>query len=773
MAFGRYKLIEIFTASPYHRKADLNKELTEDIFHNELFVEYDLYNILRDQIDNDIDTVPTTRTFVRYFKGYSGTGKTTFLHWFCKTNRNKIKSAIIDFAGMSDVHPDKSSGRQDYEYQLIDRLLKILYKITKKSVFSMSELLDHIYNNQSEYNCFYNYNESFFDILEETYANKMNSSENHVNSFLRKLNYSELFLILLLYYNKNESVFLECCWDQKWSPVEKDELLLIIDNIDSIKLEAISRGIPTDFAAIYENYVEIIRESRFFSTTKTINFIFSVRDTTYSVFPIQEADLSNEDCYEFSPNTIKMDQYTKRLKFARKYNVTIQANTEKLLQYIFNEDKKEDTLDLRRLFLPLFNYNHRKVMNFIDKLVTNNNIFFEFIDDLKDEDINIGVRGIFIFLFVRYLQQKDYFVDRIFFEETVFIGNNGRLNPARILLTILHNLGRFSLGQMAQTETVTNVGLFTLYSEYEKIFQRPDKEALFINTLSRLLLYYKNNWCHLLAITGTQIIDEESFDKELTQLKIYPEKDQYEKQQIATKLNQIRLNVTSSTFIYLKDIARHYEFFSYGVNLKPLFSCLHVTITNGKMDFDCIKNIEKTYEKTKSTIDSLKTVLNTPIHKYFEEGYSCFQVYNKDDTKPYEGFESDETFTGNKSHRLYVNRIIDFHTEYLDRFREYITTNQKVIQGFLKDLGDRYSREEIIFEINSKIINIIKLYIEDYVITTLNKNQVEIWIKYIQKKNIDEIEKLLSEGKNISERFIRINKGRNDKNAEKQHFESL
>lgn len=740
---SNYKLLDVLMASPYHPKTNMDGWLTKDRFQ-ELLVIHKSYNELKNDIEKQLLVKSVTLPFIRFLRGYSGVGKTTFIHWFCEICKDKLKYAYLDFSNTDDFVHEKKGDRKDYEYQLENKLLPLISLLSYQNQNSFYDLLKHLYDIGGK--LFPYFASDFFKTLKTVIVNGCIDIDELID-FLNSRRYSELFLLLLLFYNKFEKEFFSCLdgnVDVKLSEMSNDNLLLIIDNLDSIKMETHSKIIPKYFISIYQKYLDIIGvASEYFDKSKRIDFCYCVRDTIHSVINPQEADYANLSTIYFTPNINETKQYLKRLEFAKNYKINVDEKTELLLKHIF-----QDNATIKS-YLPLFNYNNRKIATNIHNIALENNIFLKTIQSListKSKPSTVGVRGIYYFLFLRFMKEKDFFNDALFFDEGYLVEDAAgekkpvHINPIRIILTILLNLGKYHLNIDSKLDYMVKVGLFDVYLEYKKVFGNlKNKEQRFCDIIARLFLFYENNWCHLITLTNKEILELNSFDEEIELIKKY---ENNEDEEIRKKINNIKINLNASGYIYLKDIVRHYEFFSIRTNAKPLFASLGIIKNSeGKFTYEFINNIKKTFDIAESCICSLTDFLKIDKFISFEESNCCYRLYSKEDSIE-DDFDSRASFyeTNNKNGSLFVNRIIDYHTEYIDNLRIYLSNNSSLMQEYSKKIGK--TEKEIIFEINNNLLEIIEKYVSLYY---LSSNQYTRKIKEIQSNNIKEIKEFIAQ----------------------------
>jgi hypothetical protein len=217
------------------------------------------------------------------------------------------------------------------------------------------------------------------------------------------------------------------------------------------------------------------------------------------------------------------------------------------------------------------------------------------------------------------------------------------------------------------------------------------------------------------------------------------EYEQTKNEEIKKELNTIKINLNASGYIYLKDIARHYEYFSIRKNSKPLFSSLGIIEKGEYCTYEFMDNIETAFSYAEFCIKSLIDFLSIERNRNFEESNCCYRLYNKQDSIE-DDYDSNASFydTNKKNGRLFVNRIIDHHTEYIDNLRIYLINNSAKLEEYSRKMQKPVN--EIIIEINSKILDVIEKYVSYYFLSP--SNQYESRVQEIQKTNIGKIQSL-------------------------------
>ncbi|GHT01783.1 hypothetical protein FACS1894108_15770 [Planctomycetales bacterium] len=252
-----YTLEDIMKASPFRENLRSAPLFDIDTFFQDFFVHDSNYDKIALDISKEIDDKPTYYDpFILLFNGYAGTGKTTFMHWFCSKYRyDKIKNstyykhAFLDFEKVGG--PDCDYG---FKEQIKSELKNVFAKICVKCEKSVEDLLNHLLDNPDEYASL----ESFFKVAKDFSSNK------HKTRFVElfdAMEYLDLFLLLLLYYNKNEEYFIEALNGSITPETNTKRLLLVVDNLDSITVSIDARYTPNKFLSAYRKYLRIINNT--------------------------------------------------------------------------------------------------------------------------------------------------------------------------------------------------------------------------------------------------------------------------------------------------------------------------------------------------------------------------------------------------------------------------------------------------------------------------------------------------------------------------------
>ena len=704
------KLSDYLLANPFNRETNFDKKLDESTFFDKdkgYFVECPSYAITSNQLDSVFESASYQRMLSIFLYGYTGSGKTTYLRWYLRKLKAEYNIVFFDFSN-STKSPDEKETKDTikiFDKYFQDKML-YLFHLDGKDI---SNMLAAIYAKILSIGDVFS--QHFFESLHKLLEKGTNIDKYEYKKFINLLGYKDLMLLLLISYYEYPNLFSSAF---KINIDKTKPLLLILDNIDHIDIESHNSRFPANIEHTFSNLKDYYEHSPKSELVK-IHFIFSLRDANCTLISRQLGDVYHRNKVFFHPlvNNISTILH-RRLLIAKQNGISFTKEQEFLIDFILSDDYTN------KVFLPLFNYNYRKFALLLSEFLqdSNNEIILEIKQLLSTNDTKNGARGIIFYLIINFLFTSDFLEERLFLDpgEKISGYNGGNVNPARILLTNLHNLSKFSFNKFSNTPHVNPVGIYTLYKTFSEIFKNHDD--LFFSIISDLFLFHKGNWCHLLTFVDKQVFSENSFEKEKELLQLAKKNDI----NAINKLENVKLHINPSGFIYLRDIMKSYEFFSIrSGNLKPLFSSLDYELVDDKIEFDFLKNIDATFELTEKCLGGLIKFLEADIVKNFENSNHCFRTYHLDD-------DSMEDFFENQVGRLYLIRIIDTHIQYIDTLKRY-----------LMDYSPTYSR---LFENKDNLINFRNLKVKINKELTL---RIEKYLNILQKnKGILKVNNLIT-----------------------------
>jgi len=667
--FAEWNFTDFLGATPYgkkRRKSEKGQKISEEEFYKEgFFIEpvswekkcKEIVSFFKDAGTENINTI--------LLYGYQGTGKTTFLHW-ALGKRNYFDNygkIILDMEKVLVGLPNNSTNPSIIFDVFFRQELNIFYSEKPVVVVDILKLLLSHLNllHSSTFTTQYDKDKTFWDKL--TTLNKELITPNSetpcvedkllIANFFRKLCYTDTFLLFLLLYFKLDDINYKEKYGFQKPPKNIRKLLIVFDNIDGVRMEQTNAAFPATIAYLYEQFCLII-DAFGWEEIPIMNFIFSVRDYNYSLLELQSMDQRQTKEIDFEPPENLAAIMEKRAEIASKYN-SQHSSAYNFLKVFFHD------LKFHEIFLPLFNFNMRKLAtNFSSILeilsIDNVNKFLEWKKILKDCSIsNIewsytnGLRGIFYAVIIKALLEYDNLRPALLYEagEKIELSDEKgekcttTINPARILLTIIHSLTKYN--DLESNTKSQPVGLGDVYKDFKRIFIGETFIDVFFDKLTALFRLYEKNWCHLISFRNKQIFDTTVFDEEKRSLKMDAENDDL------SFLNEIEVKINRSAHIYLTRVVTHYEFYSMRAgNAESLFLSVEKK--------DLLKNIDRVWKIVGPCLSSLIKYLEKTTVEHFEDTNLCLKVDNR------EGSEK----------TAMAFRIIHMQLRYIDDFRKFV-----------------------------------------------------------------------------------------------------
>jgi hypothetical protein len=695
---NNWNLASFLTATPYVGKFEQGTRISEQDFISLGFrLESDYYQELKNNLDNYFREIGQSIIPTVFLYGYQGSGKTTFLHWYLKTgyslanynkiiiNMDDIPYKTMDSFKLFDLYfRQKVSELCDDNQKDMITLLKLLM-LHKLKIRQITFLEKYKGNSQAEQT------ESFWSKV-ESYLPQIERADNYSNaigSLIEELNYKDLFLLfLLMYHYLPKELFTEEDFGFKQNSNNK-KLIIAFDNIDNVRLEVTNAAFPSVIADINGQYNVISNVLGWSEDEKiSLNFIFSLRDYNETLIDYQKTDTFKPKTFKFEdPENITMIMQ-KRIDLAIKHN----ASHSRAIDFykVFFTDAR-----FQSIFLPLFNYNIRKLSVAFVSMVPSldkkeikafleiRNYYIK--DNQKNHSIQHGLRGIFYAMLITQILEDDFMKSTLLREAGEFInngGNGGFMNPARIILTIIHSMMGYNGSEGTIISTPQKMG--NVYQEYSKIFKENPKDIdIFFDKLADMFLFYEKAWCHLVSFRNIQVYNKIVFNHHKQKLKDAIKSDTL--LAAIEELNSIEVRINKSAHIYLTKIASHYEFYSMRTeNKNPLFlTFTTVNITDNTCQA-CLDNMNAVWIITNGCLNSLIAWLRGVGIDYEENTHFALSDGNRE----------------SKSRTSMAFRIIHAHLRYIDNFRNYIFSIYTSTKSFdFKNL-------------NREIIKIQKRYVE-------------------------------------------------------------
>lgn len=595
--------------------------------------------------------------------GYSGNGKTTFLHWF----KEKIEQENCYFEIINLI--DKGYGVEAKEPLMRVCLTdKIVNEITDKEVINL--ICDHAdyfskLFSRDQMNCFRR-------IRSEATFNKEEAN------YIFEENQFEFSHILLLFLFQRIIKFVT-----NTELKNKETYTFCFDNLDELELEYLTPDMWRTVLGVIQVMPDAIGELGLdFEFARRIKIVLVFREANIAVSSSQLSDnlmpLIESRRFIFMPY-IGKDIVNKRMEIYKQGDCSdYDQYVIKVLETII----KEKVTDY--IILPLFNYDYRLFMEATIDIISNKLIDLSSVEYEKiPHEYKYGKRGIIINAYIKYLAKKNY-LSRLAPVRHPLQKNKCYCNPTRLLLTVFSNLSYESQVNWENEKEMHEAkpNEFSMLSAYEAC-QPIFKIDEFFDKIANLIDINKSSWAHLITIYGIKPITESGHDRfdfseiaKLLQKYLAAEDKEHSD---FKELRDISFSLNASAYIYLRHLLTHFEYISaYKVrknnllwsDMRPLFQLIDLdTQENAELKWSFQRKIEEVFRHV--------DVYCSNIELYFQNVFQNTGMFSN----KYEFCKSRYVFKGENKVRtdgqsqghLYMSRLITSHIEYIENFRHYIT----------------------------------------------------------------------------------------------------
>lgn len=621
--------------------------------------------------------------------GYSGSGKTTFIHW-CKEELEK----------------------ENYWFDIINLISTPTYLRDENSIITRSTIKSNIelLNNNNILLKIIDSRDSFVDYFSKEDIKKIeaivdipNRSNWELNEYLRSLSIEQnLFLYVFSHLyniiNENNS--------------EKKSYIFCLDNLDELNYKYLTSELWKEINTLSSTLTQIGEDLELdFDFQKQLTFILVFREANLGCICAQRNDLIRKFIGHsrlIYPENGK-DIISKRLKV---YKEAKQDANEilSLAELIIDSDS---TFSESRL-CPLFNYDIRKLSEaLINMKAPENKQLLDFPIDAYNK-IESGYkyikRGILFNCIIKYLSIESFF-DKLSPREKRD-KDISYANTKRMMLIVFSNLS-YPTGFKSDNNELNQQKPepFSIVKGFEPLMNIIEPEE-YCKSLNELLDLNTSSKTHLITIYGKTFAPSGNkyyfdFKKEVEILKKFKKNKgslqqlSEEEQNIITSVN-ISLNATA--FIYLKYILSHFEYMSTcktgnRKNTKALTLLNYINSSTKNWMF--IEQIEKVYKAAEGQCNNIINFYNERIKPLYP---------NIDQFK-----KSELTFKGggwDGFYALHIFRTISCHITYIDTFRVYLYNHfDEYIEPIIESCS--YSIELNTKEdINNALMGQIKKYID-------------------------------------------------------------
>lgn len=706
---------DILLHSPYEKLLEYG--LSELEFRQFLLVRNTEYKKIADNILKGFEINDNNKTFY-FLKGFSGCGKTTFVRWFIKeiidngdmipNNSNIYREHInLSFTGNSD--------KRYFENEII-AIIGRKFKNYKPTFIFIEDNFDNISSILQGIKPKYKYLTDLTTAQEGSIL-----FDDAFENLLNDLPVRTLITICLL-----QKLIIS-------KEKEKDLCFFCIDNLDSLEYSYLIEDFWQDFFYAYNKLVEIRLSMNWdFDIKKKLKILFVLREHNYNLIKANFNKHASDILRPLTSDPFSIVQpdlreiLEKRANFAISKGIDVNSNILKLVRIILEEDERYRD----KFYLPLFNYDLRKVNQKIIEIATNESLMhFTFDFDrynylYNNKQFRNGARGIIIHGFLKTLfgvgMEEKYPIDPIFSDYDLMEDSENVpfCSYCRLLITLIYNL------TLPDTKKI-NKNLDDLHQITKEYFtldklianlriypKQKDSIIPYKNVFHWLNNFYNLNpesITHLINISDKTINRNRqfSFDNELNEARTL-EFDELE----TSSLHKVQVRINPSGVVYLRYLIPHFEFLAayrywqgekfIKDKFKPLYLSTDFSAQEMKYEFETLlEDVYQVVERKKRRNDKfleekiLKNSVLNSMNKYLSSKYI---VHFKDTS----------------SSQLYSSRIISTHLRYIEFFRKLLLEDDNFKKQVNENRKIYTSNSKSLSEINNFIINIQKKYVDLY-----------------------------------------------------------
>jgi hypothetical protein len=564
---------EILLANPYDKFTKF--EITHEEFISKIHYVNDEYIGLGNEFIDQFSIKDGNKNFF-FLTGFPGVGKTTFINWFI----DQLKKNTNEF-----FTTDTSN--------ILTENINLSFETTSDPKYFESTIASIIRWH------FNDYKESFKFILENR-----NKFEKEFSEFIPKKN----ILIKLISIDKEKiddedalienwaafiqglssnSLILLCLLQKMLKIVEKPDrfCFFCIDNLDALSTDYLTNGFWFDYFKAFGDILHISGKMKWGELRYRIKIIFVLRQYNYNL--IRENINSHarnvvepfvyKNKYFVQKNIKKILE--KRKQYALSKKIDIHETTASLVDVILSED----SIYRDKLYLPLFNYDIRKInqkiveistsdfildFNF-DKLLYNKLYYYSRLDKYPYRN---GARGIIIHSFIKtlFISEEKYPIDPIFDDEGLE-ENQPFCSYCRMLMTVIFNLSYGNVKRLdkdlSKIDTI-KPDTFTLdrLILHLRIFNNIDSIIPYDNMFEWLKKFYSlksKTFTHLIEVSNTNDNNDNKNSNNLAlnfENEINIAKSLDSARLAGSILHDTKISINPSGVIYLRYLVTHFEF---------------------------------------------------------------------------------------------------------------------------------------------------------------------------------------------------------------------
>ncbi|HEX4953061.1 MAG TPA: hypothetical protein VF017_06675 [Thermoanaerobaculia bacterium] len=728
--------LDVLLASPFDPNKNLSSTLDEGAFFSELFVETAQLRDLADRIKKLLST-PLQTIRVLFLEGFSGIGKSTFLHYL--ERRHLTGSCVfLDFGRLPLPDERPPSGPRDWRLaEAVDGLKalsghdSLAPEIAKRLEVVRSQL-DHALEIDDPVAAAVkrflvsHQRDELEDVLYELHTNldastpyfsktlvaelaRLTTAElrGASNALLLSATFSDIFLLLFLCQKRIAKRYGRVC--------------VILDNLDAIHVDYLSDYFRHRFAWVLTNATMLFQDSKAvpeeIDFVRDYVFIFCLRDANNAVL---NAHIADSIGHSFHAENLRLffdvELYPQIVSARTKYfkgRLTASsgqqasegfADAVKFAGELFEYSCHDDYL--RRIALPLFNGDYRKVVQALFTAASSEGGgppigLRRLVGESENDLARRGLRGTLLYYMTTFLFAGNFLRDYPFFTKHPRADpKEGYCLHARMVLTALLNLSNLKTGRAITQigDPLAPIPLSDILAATVPTY--PVGEV--VGTIVDAFLAYRKNWVNLVTIRGRPVMGRDAFGEEVASLETQAERDALGerssmKASFEALLQDVQVTLNPAAFVFLRFLLTHFEFYSaLCQHDKPLFS-LRLEAGgsgNGKSyRYAWARNIVEVQRIVRSHLGLMGTFYRRKFEG--ERGWTSKQY-----RRSVFSFKHSSEGAPSPEGIFHSTRIIASHIDYVDTYRLYL------LQGLKEE-----ERSSMGVDINRMLLGFIGEYI--------------------------------------------------------------
>jgi hypothetical protein len=734
-------LKKVLKYSPYNKfeNESIHKIIGENTFEEELFCEIEEFRKAEKKLVHFVEEGNWQKSWV-VLHGFSGNGKTTFIHWFKKAH-SEFSIHYLD-CSLSTVPAEPKDDLEDRSFLPIKSALIKQLESNEKGSKLMTYLTTH------ERKLTESFTNDFFKIL-RSYVYPVGDFQHDVNliNILKEVDFSDV--CQLYYLNILLSI------EEGKTP---NRIIVTFDNLDRLNLEKVAASFVRRFKNIQQRITDILKKCPIPETEldlELVTTVFVLRDANYAIMNPQFSKIIEIGDIDFTLLDSCDEIIQKRLDFADKKSAITDKETRKLFELI-SKDRY-----FKKFFQPLVNFDYRRLVSYTFDIIEadlNNkvNLGLDLFSKLYQSNHRSGARGILYHGFCWYLWKRDFLKDFGDIANMNPAETEGFCNPDRVILTILMNMNNFQMNVLSDNSRIKYAYNYTpvsVKSLLDKItgYYKENSAIYDVDTVLDIFEKYffmgqDEDLCNIITLQFevSEMIqgrgDYISSDLR-TMLREFGEKYKDIKAKRTpyshnneNMLENLKVSLNPAGFIYLNNILVHYEFYSNWMRFqrkvtedkpKPLFNDTDFNFVEGKYNWQTnilnvlslieghVKHMNNFFEiKYKPFLMNLKDQ-NVEVTDYAAEFYNSPLSYW---AYKYDLEHNQYNIDIQNRKEFHSTRVLSSHIGYLDDFRLFLLNdidfNNYNENNVWKWGNEVYKNKYQLHQINKIMIDYIKRYLK-------------------------------------------------------------